>query len=97
MRVDLIWFVLLMAACNGSQLGNLQAPSQLTCEYLKNPEVVDVTPRFGWVNSTTASQRAEVQQAYQILAAIHIKFKITETRDERYSAFDILPDFKCFP
>ena len=69
MRVYLILLVLLMAACNGSQVGNLQAPSLLTCEYLNNPEVVDVIPRLGWVNSTTASQRAEVQKAYQIRVA----------------------------
>ena len=69
MRVYLILLILSMAACNGSQVGNLQAPSKLTCEYLDNPEVVDVTPRLGWVNSTTASQRAEVQKAYQIRVA----------------------------
>lgn len=69
MRVYLILLILFMAACNGSQVGNLQAPSQLRCEYLDNPEVVDVTPRLGWVNSTTASQRAEVQKAYQIRVA----------------------------
>ena len=69
MRVYLILLVLLIAACNGSQVGNLQAPSQLTCEYLENPAVVDITPRLGWINSTTASQRAEVQKAYQIRVA----------------------------
>ena len=69
MRVYLILFVLFMAACNSSQVSNLQAPSLLTCEYLNNPEVIDVTPRLGWVNSTTASQRAEMQNAYQIRVA----------------------------
>ncbi len=69
MRVYLILLVLLISACNGSQVGNLQAPSQLTCEYLENPAVVDITPRLGWINSTTASQRAEVQKAYQIRVA----------------------------
>jgi alpha-L-rhamnosidase len=69
MRAYLILLGLFMAACSGSQVGNLRAPSQLTCEYLNNPEVVDVTPRLGWINSTTASQRAEVQKAYQIRVA----------------------------
>lgn len=69
MRFYLLLIVLLMAACNGSQTSNLSAPTQLTCEYLNNPSVVDVNPRLGWTNATTASQRGERQTAYQIRVA----------------------------
>lgn len=41
------------------------APTQLRCEYLKNPEAVDVAvPRFAWVLNHT--DRGEKQSAYQI-------------------------------
>lgn len=41
------------------------APTQLRCEYLKNPEAVDVSaPRFGWVLNHT--DRGQKQTAYQI-------------------------------
>lgn len=69
MRLHLIFLVFFIAACSGSQTSNLQAPAKLTCEYLTNPEVVDVTPRLAWINATTAGQRAEEQTAYQIRVA----------------------------
>ena len=41
------------------------APSQLRCEYLKNPEAVDVSsPRFAWVLNHT--DRAQRQSAYEV-------------------------------
>ena len=69
MRIYLLITILLLAGCNAQQSSNLKAPSQLTCEYLTNPSVVDVTPRLGWINTTTASQRGEKQTAYQIRVA----------------------------
>ncbi len=69
MRIFILFFFLLIAGCNSPQSSNLRAPSGLTCEYLKNPSVVDVTPRLGWINTTTASQHGERQTAYQIRVA----------------------------
>lgn len=69
MRVYLLFFMLLLVGCNAPRPSNLKAPTHLTCEYLNDPSVVDVTPRLGWINTTTASQRGETQTAYQIRVA----------------------------
>ncbi|HET6558901.1 MAG TPA: family 78 glycoside hydrolase catalytic domain, partial [Prolixibacteraceae bacterium] len=46
------------------------APSKLTCEYLSNPEVVDVLhPRLAWVNIAGKGERGQAQTAYQIRVA----------------------------
>lgn len=43
-------------------------PGNLTCEYARNPSVIDATaPRLSWIN--TSNQRGEMQTAYQIRVA----------------------------
>jgi len=45
-------------------------PTQLTCEYLENPSVVDVlNPRLGWVNLADEGERGQLQTAWQIRVA----------------------------
>ena len=45
-------------------------PTQLTCEYLKNPPVVDVaSPRLAWINQAEKGERGQVQTAWQIHVA----------------------------
>ncbi|WP_319500111.1 family 78 glycoside hydrolase catalytic domain [uncultured Draconibacterium sp.] len=45
-------------------------PTQLTCEYLKNPSVVDVLqPRLAWINVADEGERGQVQTAFQIRVA----------------------------
>ncbi|MEN8157152.1 MAG: family 78 glycoside hydrolase catalytic domain, partial [Bacteroidota bacterium] len=45
-------------------------PVQLTCEYLKNPPVVDVLqPRLSWINMAGEGARGELQTAWQIRVA----------------------------
>lgn len=45
-------------------------PTQLTCEYLKNPSVVDVQqPRLAWINVAGDDERGQVQTAFQIRVA----------------------------
>ena len=45
-------------------------PSNLTCEYLENPSVVDVIrPRLGWINEAGDNARGQVQTAYQVRVA----------------------------
>ena len=45
-------------------------PTKLTCEYLQNPSVVDVTrPRLGWVNIAGEAERGQRQTAWQIRVA----------------------------
>jgi len=42
-------------------------PTKLTCEYLKNPAVVDITqPRLAWVNIAEKEERGQLQTAWQI-------------------------------
>ena len=45
-------------------------PTKLTCEYLKNPAVVDVLqPRLSWINIAEESERGQEQTAWQIRVA----------------------------
>jgi len=45
-------------------------PAQLTCEYLKNPSVVDVQqPRLSWINSADKEERGQEQTAWEIHVA----------------------------
>ncbi len=45
-------------------------PTQLKCEYLENPEVVDVlTPRLSWVNIADEGERGQMQSAWEIRVA----------------------------
>jgi alpha-L-rhamnosidase len=45
-------------------------PANLTCEYLKNPAVVDVRhPRLSWINSAEQGERGQTQTAWQICVA----------------------------
>lgn len=45
-------------------------PTQLRCEYLKNPQVIDVlNPRLSWVNTAGPGVRGQYQTAYQVRVA----------------------------
>jgi len=45
-------------------------PTQLVCEYLSNPTVVDVLqPRLGWINIADKDERGQAQTAWQIRVA----------------------------
>lgn len=46
------------------------SPTRLRCEYLENPQVVDVlNPRLSWVNMADAGERGQVQTAWEIRVA----------------------------
>jgi alpha-L-rhamnosidase len=46
------------------------SPTKLTCEYLENPDVVDVQqPRLAWINIADKGERGQAQTAYQIKVA----------------------------
>lgn len=65
MRKNLLFFCLLFFAV--STFGQTQ-PSSLKCEYLTNPEGIDMqSPRFFW--KLTSAEDAQFQTAYQILVA----------------------------
>nr|MCU0407753.1 alpha-L-rhamnosidase N-terminal domain-containing protein [Bacteroidales bacterium] len=64
-------FVLIagLLAISGNLMGKI-TPARLTCEYLKNPGVVDVrAPRFSWVNIAENGERDQLQTAYEIRVA----------------------------
>ena len=49
------------------QLSARIKPTQLTCEYLKNPSIVDVaTPRLSWINMAEEGERGQKQTSYQV-------------------------------
>ena len=69
---------LVIFSCHESQ--SLLLPSKLTCEYVKNPSVVDrLQPRLAWVNTTTADFRGQRQTAYQI--RVSSKKELTDSVD----------------
>ncbi len=42
-------------------------PTQLTCEYIANPAVVDVNkPRLAWINISEQGERGQTQTAWQV-------------------------------
>jgi len=61
--------VWLLAAHGGAQSAGL-TPVRLTCEYLKDPPVVDVPhPRLSWINEAPREARGQAQAAYQVQVA----------------------------
>ncbi len=45
-------------------------PVRLTCEYLENPSVVDVSqPRLSWINMADEGERGQLQTAWQVRVA----------------------------
>lgn len=49
-------------------------PTQLQCEYLENPAVIDVmNPRLSWVNLAGAGERGQFQAAYEVRVASSIE------------------------
>lgn len=46
------------------------SPSRLRCEYLENPQVIDMqNPRLSWVNIATKGDRGQLQTAWEIRVA----------------------------
>jgi alpha-L-rhamnosidase len=49
-------------------------PTHLTCEYITNPQVVDVSqPRLAWINEAEKGERGQAQISYQIRVATSVK------------------------
>ena len=45
-------------------------PGRLRCEYLENPQVIDVpNPRLSWINIAAPGERGQYQTAYQVRVA----------------------------
>jgi alpha-L-rhamnosidase len=61
-------------------------PGKLRCEYLENPQVVDVLyPRLSWVNIAEEGDREQVQTAWEIKVAT-TKDKLTNDQADLWSS-----------
>ena len=59
-------FTILLLALTEAVMAKI-SPTLLTCEYLKDPQVVDITiPRLSWVNIDLDHARDQFQTAWQI-------------------------------
>ena len=66
----ILFLFLLLSGIPGLAKDSNISPSKLTCEYLTNPTVIDVTqPRMAWVNISNTQERGLKQTAYQIRVA----------------------------
>lgn len=67
--VKRIFLILFLIVVNSWIFAGI-TPIQLTCEYLKNPAVVDVAhPRLAWINVAETGERGQKQTAWQIRVA----------------------------
>jgi alpha-L-rhamnosidase len=68
MKRYLLLFILITALIIKAE-ANI-SPTRLRCEYLANPQVVDVlNPRLSWVNIATDGDRGQLQTAWEIRVA----------------------------
>jgi len=76
MKNKILWIFCL--ALSASQIQAGIKPVRLTCEYLKNPPVIDVqNPRLSWINIADDNERGQVQTAWEI--------RVSESRDKLLS------------
>ena len=69
MIYNIVPFILLSIFIRENRTATI-SPSQLTCEYLSDPSVVDISnPRLAWINKSSNNDRGQRQTAYQIRVA----------------------------
>ncbi|WP_419211111.1 family 78 glycoside hydrolase catalytic domain [Maribacter sp. X9] len=63
--------ILLVLTCQSTEkISSELLPTQLTCEYLKNPAVIDIkNPQLAWISIDPKHERGQAQSAYQIRVA----------------------------
>ncbi|MCU0456512.1 MAG: family 78 glycoside hydrolase catalytic domain [Bacteroidales bacterium] len=62
----IIILALTLTGCDDAKI----KPSQLTCEYINNPAVIEVAnPRFSWINITEEGERGQKQTGWHIRVA----------------------------
>ena len=68
MKYFSIFTLVLLAICKTGAAAIF--PTHLTCEYLKDPQVIDVVnPRLSWVNVESDNERNQIQTSWQIRVA----------------------------
>ncbi len=74
----LFFLLVILISCNANNQVAKITPTQLTCEYLENPSVVDVSnPRLAWINIADKGERGQSQSAWQVKVA-STKEKLTQ-------------------
>jgi alpha-L-rhamnosidase len=71
-RIVVLYLAGLLMGCatDKSMNGGLLAPTQLNCEYLVNPSVLDHSqPRLSWINVAREGERGQKQTAWQLRVA----------------------------
>lgn len=75
MRKYLILLIYVLISSCQSQSDSGISPVNLLCEYLENPQVIDVTnPRLSWVNVAVDNNQGQLQTSYEI--------RVSDTREK---------------
>lgn len=70
MKTSYFLLLIFVVACTVNKSDSKIKPTSLTCEYLKNPSIVDfLHPRLAWVNVANSAERGQYQTAYQVKVA----------------------------
>ena len=79
-------FIFFFAFASAQLLEAQISPTQLRCEYLDNPSVVDVpNPRLSWVNIANNGERGQAQTAWEIRVA-NSKEKLLNNQSDLWSS-----------
>lgn len=85
--------LLFLVICFGINISMVEAkitPTRLRCEYLENPQVIDVVkPRLSWVNIANSGERNQVQTAMEIKVA-GTKEKLLQGQADLWSSDKII-------
>lgn len=66
---QLLFLLAMLVSCTSPKIPGLQAPVNLTCEYMERPVVDQPQPRLAWINIAEKGQRGQMQTAYEIRVA----------------------------
>lgn len=86
---------LFLLLCFGISISLVEAkisPTRLRCEYLENPQPIDVlNPRLSWVNIADAGERGQIQTAWEVRVA-GTKGKLLSGKADLWASGKIISD-----
>src|SRR3990170_1714571 len=84
----ILFFVIFLSASAEAEI----SPTQLRCEYLENPLVIDViNPRLSWINVAKEGDRGQTQIAWEIRVASSTK-KLQDNQADLWSSGKVVSD-----
>jgi alpha-L-rhamnosidase len=87
--------LLFLLICFGISISLVEAkisPTRLRCEYLENPQPIDVlNPRLSWVNIADAGDRGQIQTAWEVRVA-GTKEKLLSGKADLWASGKIISD-----